>query len=254
MVVVIYFAYLAVLALVMPAPRPRKLRVLAVSTATIAAASLVGMPHIVPLAYLLVGYWLPAYLVSSPNRQVESRLIGFDRWLMGEWGMHAFRRAPFAVRQYFELSYLLCYAVPLAGYLWLAAAGFSDATTFFWEVVLSASFLCYGLLPLIPSRAPRIVEAVQASSSAGVRQLNLAILTHASVQWNTFPSGHTAASVATALAVAPYVPVAGVVIGLVAASIAAGSVIGRYHYAADAIAGVLVAIVAFVTATAAHAP
>jgi membrane-associated phospholipid phosphatase len=80
------------------------------------------------------------------------------------------------------------------------------------------------------------------------------VLDRASVQWNTFPSGHTAASVAAALAVAGHSLVAGMVLGLVAVSIAIGSVVGRYHYAADAIAGVSVAIVAFLTASAAIAP
>jgi hypothetical protein len=45
-----------------------------------------------------------------------------------------------------------------------------------------------------------------------------------------------------------------VVLGTIAVSIAIGSVVGRYHYAADAIAGVLVAILAFTMASAAHAP
>jgi hypothetical protein len=35
----------------------------------------------------------------------------------------------------------------------------------------------------------------------------------------------------------------------VALSIAAGSVVGRYHYAADAIIGAAVAVLAFATAT-----
>ena len=82
--------------------------------------------------------------------------------------------------------------------------------------------------------------------------MNLAVLNRASVQWNTFPSGHTAASVATALAVAGDVPLAGLVLGVVAVSIAAGSVVGRYHYAADAVAGALMAIVALVMASVAR--
>jgi membrane-associated phospholipid phosphatase len=87
-----------------------------------------------------------------------------------------------------------------------------------------------------------------------VRRLNLAVLSRASVQWNTFPSGHTAASLSTALAVGTHVPVAGAVLGFIGVSIAVGSVAGRYHYAADAIAGAAVAWLAFVMATASHAP
>ncbi len=82
--------------------------------------------------------------------------------------------------------------------------------------------------------------------------LNLRVLDRASVQWNTFPSGHTAASVAAALAVGSSIPQAGVVLGVLAVSIAIGSVVGRYHYTADAITGALIAVLAFVTANVAH--
>ena len=141
-----------------------------------------------------------------------------------------------------------------AGFAWLVLAGFADEADRFWSIVLLAAFLCYGLLPWIPTRAPRALERDRGVWRSAVRRLNLAVLGRASVQWNTFPSGHTAASLATALALGSVVPVAGVVFGIVAVSIAAGSVAGRYHYAADAIAGALVAILAFVMATAAHAP
>jgi hypothetical protein len=58
--------------------------------------------------------------------------------------------------------------------------------------------------------------------------------------------------VATALAVAGDIPLAGLVLGVVAVSIAAGSVVGRYHYAADAVAGALMAIAALVMASVAR--
>jgi membrane-associated phospholipid phosphatase len=50
------------------------------------------------------------------------------------------------------------------------------------------------------------------------------------------------------------VPEAGIVLGIVAVSIAVGSVVGRYHYAADAIAGAVVALLAFLTASVLPAP
>ena len=78
----------------------------------------------------------------------------------------------------------------------------------------------------------------------------MAVLNRASVQWNTFPSGHTAASAATALAIASDSPVAGFAFAAIAVSIAAGSVVGRYHYAADAITGGVAAAAAFVMVSA----
>ena len=242
-----YFAYLGVLAIARLKPRPA-----ALAFATLIAIVTVGMPGVMPLVYLLVGYWLPALIVRTPNLGLEQRLLNVDRRLFGASGLARFeRRAPRAVVEYLELAYLLCYAVVPAGYMCLLLAG-RDAMTIdrFWSVVLLASFLCYGLLPWIPTRAPRAIEPPRAAARSTIRHMNLAVLNRASVQWNTFPSGHTAASLATALAVGSQIPIAGVVLGILAVSIAAGSVVGRYHYAADAIVGAVVAVLAFATAAA----
>ena len=242
-----YFAYLACIAVARLRPRPAVL-----SAATLLSIFTIGMPHVMPLVYLLAGYWLPALIVREPNLRFEQRLLDIDRRLFGPDGLSRFERsAPRPVIEYLELAYLLCYAVVPAGYACLLLAG-HDAVVIdrFWSVVLLAAFLCYGLLPWVPTRAPRAIEASGGGRRSSIRQLNLAVLNRASVQWNTFPSGHTAASVATALVVASYMPLAGLVLGVVAVSIAAGSVVGRYHYAADALAGAAVAVLAFVMATA----
>jgi membrane-associated phospholipid phosphatase len=140
-----------------------------------------------------------------------------------------------------------------AGFASLLFAHYTGETLdTFWSVVLLAAFACYGLLPWLPTRAPRAVEPPGHEMRSSIRRLNLAVLNRASVQWNTFPSGHTAASLATALAVGIHMPLAGVVLAVVALSIAAGSVVGRYHYAADAIIGAAVAVLAFVMVAAAR--
>ena len=245
-----YFAYLTGLAIARLMLRPAILAV-----ATLLSILFVGMPHIMPLIYLLVGYWLPALLVRTPNLRFERLLLDVDHTLFGIDGLARFeRRAPRLMLEYLELAYLLCYAVVPAGYLVLVATGHDgEAIDRFWSCVLLAAFICYGLLPWLPTRAPRAVEARREAARSAIRQLNLSVLNRASVQWNTFPSGHTAASLATALAVGAYMPAAGVVLGLVAFSIAAGSVAGRYHYAADAIAGAAAAVLAFVMVSAVRA-
>jgi len=248
-VAAIYFAYLAGVAIARLKPLPAL-----VSIATLLSIFIVGMPHVMPLVYLLVGYWLPALTVTEPNVRFEQRLLNIDRRLFGADGLTRFeRRAPRPVIEYLELAYLLCYAVVPAGYACLLLAGHAaDTIDRFWSIVLLASFLCYGLLPWIPTRAPRAIEPARGVGRASIRKLNIAVLNRASVQWNTFPSGHTTASVATALAVAGDMPLAGLVLGVVAVSIAAGSVVGRYHYAADAVAGALMAIAALVMASVAR--
>ena len=238
-----YFAYLAIVAIARRAPRPAVL-----SITTLVTVFVVGMPHVMPLVYLLAGYWLPAMVVRKPNIAIQASLLRCDHTLFGEDGLARFeRRAPRLLIEYLEAAYLLCYAVPLAGYLSLLVGGHSTATIDrFWTIVLLASFACYGLLPWMPTRAPRAIEPPRSATRSWIRKANLAVLDRASVQWNTFPSGHTAASLATALAVGTDMPIAGTVLAAVAVSIAIGSVVGRYHYAADALTGAAVAALAFV--------
>jgi hypothetical protein len=241
-----YFVYLAAMAIARKKARPAIL-----STAILVCIFTLGTPHVMPLVYLLFGYWLPALLVREPNVGLERRLLEVDHTLFGAHGLEVFeRRAPRVLIEYLELAYLLCYAVVPAGFACLLLAGYpADALDTFWLVVLLAAFICYGLLPWLPTRAPRAVEPPGHEMRSSIRGLNLAVLNRASVQWNTFPSGHTAASLATALAVGIHMPFAGAVLAVVALSIAAGSVVGRYHYAADAIIGAAVAVLAFATAT-----
>jgi membrane-associated phospholipid phosphatase len=246
-VTALYFAYLAGMGIVR-----RSFPAVAVSIAATVLILTIGMPHFMPLVFLLVGYWVPALLVREPNVELERRLLDFDRQLFGPSGLARFEwRAPRVVIEYLELAYLLCYAVVPAGYVWLLLAGRQAAEVDrFWSIVLLASFICYGLLPLMPTRAPRAIEPVRDAARSSIRQINLAVLNRASVQWNTFPSGHTAASAATALAIASDSPVAGFAFAAIAVSIAAGSVVGRYHYAADAITGGVAAAAAFVMVSA----
>ena len=246
----VYFAYLAGVAIARRKPRPAML-----SCAVLLSIFIIGMPHVMPLVYLLAGYWLPALLVSEPNVRFEQSLLSLDRRVFRPEGLVRFeQRAPRALVEYLELSYLLCYAVVPAGYACLLIGGYDDGVIDrFWSIVLLAAFMCYGLLPWLPTRAPRAIEPERGGMRSSIRNWNLAVLNRASVQWNTFPSGHTAASLATALAVGNYSPLAGIILGLVALSIAAGSVVGRYHYAADALAGAAVAVLAFLMAAGARA-
>jgi membrane-associated phospholipid phosphatase len=74
----------------------------------------------------------------------------------------------------------------------------------------------------------------------------LDVLSRASIQLNTFPSGHAATAVAAALAVGARLPLPGLMMSVIALGILGGSVLGRYHYAADALSGAVLALVGFV--------
>jgi hypothetical protein len=250
-----FFVYVAAVALLMPVPAARKRRVFAravlISAFILAMAVPTGSAAArardwLPLIYLPLGYWLPAHLVKCTNPRLEAMLLAFDRRLFGPGGLPDFaNRGPRLLLELLELAYLFCYPVVPLGFAWLVLGGFPEEGDRFWTAVLLAGFCCYGLLPWLPSRAPRVIEGTPPRGRSSIRTLNLHVLDRASVQLNTFPSGHTAASLAAALAVGAHLALAGAVLGVIAIGIATGSVVGRYHYAADAIAGAAVALAAF---------
>jgi membrane-associated phospholipid phosphatase len=195
--------------------------------------------------YVLTGYWLPARLSGDPLPRVERMLAAFDERWIGAWPQQLARRGPRMVIELLELSYLLCYPLMPLGLASLSLQGWRGDSDRFWVAVLGAGLVCYGTLPWLPTRPPRALEDGSDVGPSAIRRLNLAVLNHGSVQLNTFPSGHVATAVATALTVISRLPLDGAVFLLVALLIAAGSVVGRYHFAADAVAGLLVGIGTF---------
>jgi hypothetical protein len=155
----VYFSYLAgVAAFRRSVPFGRRLRVFVIALLVIAALLLIGEWHVVPLLYLIIGYWLPALLVTNADDRLGRRLLAFDHQLFGVDGLPRFASgAPRALIGYLELSYLLCYAVVPAGWIWLVASGHGEHAGRFWTTVLLASFGCYGVLPWLATRAPRAV-------------------------------------------------------------------------------------------------
>lgn len=203
---------------------------------------------IVPLAVLLAGYRLSGLFFVSPMQTIEHRLLAADDRLLRRTGvLGAYAASPRIVHEFFEMAYVLVYPVIPAGVAALALGGHRDAIPRFWAIVLLAEFLSYGTMPWLQTRPPRALETVGGAVPLVpfVRRLNAAILDRGSIQANTIPSGHAAGAVATALAVADVMPLAGVVFLLFAASIVAATVLGRYHYLVDSVLGVAVAVAAW---------
>jgi len=196
---------------------------------------------IVPAACLLAGYWLSGLFFVAPMTRVERWLLRLDERI-------GISRATFPrfLCDYFELAYVLVYAVVPAGAIALVLGGHADDVPRFWSVVLLAEFVSYAMLPWVQTRPPRAIETLPViGSSSSLRRFNLAVLGRASIQVNTLPSGHAAGAMATALAVTSVMPAAGVVFLVLAISIASATVIGRYHYAVDSVLGVIVAVLAW---------
>lgn len=72
--------------------------------------------------------------------------------------------------------------------------------------------------------------------------MNLWVLDHASIKFNSFPIGHVAGAVSASLAIMGLMLTAGACCTAIAIGISMGSVRGRYHYTADVVLGVVVAV------------
>jgi len=247
---VFFFYVIAVSPIVPRLPRRARAMAMAGSLAGLAitAAAHLTPPHpilhdwLVPPALLLLAYWTSGLLFAAPMPRVEAALSAVDRWLEID---PAARATPRWLTQVLELAYVGVYPlVPIALVIHLASAEQPDPDRF-WTVILVTDFICFACLPWIQTRPPRALTTAQPWNTA-TRRLNVRLLGKTGIQANTFPSGHAAEAVAAALlvATAPW-PIAAAV-AVAALLVSAGAVLGRYHYAADALAGWAVAVVVWV--------
>lgn len=202
-----------------------------------------GLRLLLPNLYLVLGYWIPALLITADPLSPEPS--GFERWLSrsDERLRGVCPPVPSMLLLPVETAYLACYPiVPVSmGIVWSVAG--PEAVPRYWMTVLLAGFVCYASLPWLVSRPP----AKTASHASGaVKRLNALVLSRVSHKWTTFPSGHAAVAWAAAFAVARDCRIAGVALAIVAAGVSVGAAAGRYHYVIDVLLGLLVAVIAAV--------
>lgn len=241
----VFFVYCAAMAA--PLDPSRRTKVLsgafagAAATAAWTAAANWPIAHdwVLPPIVLLIAYWTSGALFTAPSAVAERRLYALDR-LLDVRGWSA--RAPRAIAELLEAAYVGVYPIiPVALALHLMLTPEPDQDRF-WALILITDYVCFGFLPWVQTRPPRVLEPGEPWRSS-IRRFNLRLVGTASIGANTFPSGHAAEALAAALLVlgAPW-PVTAAMFGA-AAAIGAGAVFGRYHYAADALAGYAVALI-----------
>jgi membrane-associated phospholipid phosphatase len=245
---VISFIYMAVVAACLRRGLTPTARVRAVGGAVagllLTAASAMAPYHpilhrwLLPPALLLLGYWTSGLLFVAPMKRIETLFAFVDR-IVRVRGVGA--KAPVSLAEFLEFMYAAVFAlIPIALALHLQFAQVPNVDRF-WTVILVTDFICFAMLPWIQTRPPRSLEAGDPWPSS-FRRVNLRLLGRASIQVNTFPSGHAAEALAAALLVSNLR--SGLFIWMLfnAAAVSAGAVFGRYHYAIDALAGWVVAV------------
>jgi membrane-associated phospholipid phosphatase len=248
---VVFFVYLVTVAeLVRQLESRAKWRIRAgAAVGTAAAIAAMRLPPasllnvwILPPALLLLGYWTSGLLFVAPMPAVERRLLALDARLRVQ---AIAARTPRLVAELLELAYVGIYPLVLAALGIALQSGVSAER--FWTVILVIDYICFGMLPWIQTRPPRAF-GVDAPWRSAWRRFNQRVVESSSIRVNTFPSGHAAEGLAVALLLLGGSGWLVAVMFAAALAVSAGAVLGRYHYAADAIAGWAVALIVFLFA------
>jgi hypothetical protein len=156
-----------------------------------------------------------------------------------------------------EMAYAGCYPFMVVAAI-PAYRHSPQAFAWHWTIVLSAELSCYVTLPWLQARPPREVRnssrlifpgppSLNSEKPAGknfaLRRFNESLLDKLSVHATTIPSGHVAGPIAAALSAWMIAPDYGPWLLAGALIITAATVIGRYHYAIDAVLGLIVGMV-----------
>jgi membrane-associated phospholipid phosphatase len=243
----IYFGYMAIVCWFRPLPLARRVQVTAAALATDVLVLIVArraasvVRNWAPMLYILVGYYVSGWLFVEASPRIEAWLIGWDRHLLGD-PTTRFARWPRGLLAYLDIVYMFCFVLVPAGFATLAYSGHAAEADRYWTMVVAAELGSFAPLAIVQTRPPWAVERVARLPDQAVHRLSSQFVRNVTIGVNTFPSGHAAASLAVAIAVAETLRLTGTLFLALAGSIAVASVVGRYHYIVDVGAGILVAL------------
>ncbi len=254
-VVIAFLAYAAIIGQELPVPQAVRDRVLLVNVVVaLVYAVLIRRDYAEPrLALSVIRDWLPLavvilayremglYALPHPAHQFESHLVSWDRSFLHAASPWIESLGP-ALPALLESAYALIYTMAPFAVAALYLTGRRESVDRFLFVFTLGVLFCYAQFPFWPSEPPRVVfrgEDIPLYETA-IRRFNLWMLSSYGIHTSVFPSAH----VAGAFAAAAGMKQAGGrkkwiyrALFALAALIALATVYGRYHYLADALAG-----------------
>jgi membrane-associated phospholipid phosphatase len=243
----IYFALIAIAALARSLPASRRIQLLGIGFVMPAIVFVSGTAAplwrdwVLPAAVILTGYYASGLFFLGPTPWFEASLLDIDRRLLGDPATR-FAHWPRLLLAYLDGVYIGCFLLVPAGFAVLTAAGLAAEANRYWTMVIAAELGSFLPLTVLQSRPPWMIERKAVVPDRAVHRAASLMVENLTIHANTFPSGHVAGSLAVALAVIRVLPGAGVVLLVLAASIASACVVGRYHYLLDVVAGAALAV------------
>lgn len=197
------------------------------------------------LAYREMGWFAQPHVKHA----LEASWVAWDRAVLRGGARAVIESLGPVIPSILEVSYSLVYALAPFAVFMLYVYRRRDRVDQFLFVFALGVLLCYGQFPFWPSDPPRVVFAGQDVPSylTVFRRFNLWTLGNYGIHTSVFPSAHVAGAFAAALGAFRTLPErrwVGRLLLTIACLIAVATIYGRYHYIADAGAGLAIAIVA----------
>ena len=263
-VLIAYYAYTSVLALVLPLRRPIPEVTLLVNLAVIAGLLILHHAErtwrrtfwsmlrdwyptpLMLLAYREMGWFAP----SSHTFELERAWIVWDRLVLRQFGVKAgIELLGPVLPAALEISYSLVYTLAPFSVAMLYVYRRRQRVDQFFFLFLIGILLAYGQFPYWPSEPPRTVFPGEDFPSYVTifRKFNWWLLGGYGIHTSVFPSAHVSAAFSAAFGMIRFLPEhkwVGRFVMVMAILISTATVYGRYHYFVDAVAGFALALLA----------
>ncbi|MDW8355601.1 MAG: phosphatase PAP2 family protein [Bryobacterales bacterium] len=265
LVLIVYFVYAIVVSQVLPVKASVPRTVFVVNVTVLAGILLLAYADglrrrrplsimrdwfplpLVLLAYRQMGWFAPAH----HTYELERGWVVWDRVFLYDLKVRAAVEVLGPVfPSVLEIAYSLVYVIPHFSLAVLYVYRRRARASAFLSVFVLAVLGAYALFPYFPSEPPRTVFPDQdlPSYTTVFRQFNLWLLGGWGIHTSVFPSAHVSGAFSAAFAMRrllPEKPWVGRTLLVLAILIALATVYGRYHYLVDALAGIALALVAF---------
>jgi membrane-associated phospholipid phosphatase len=203
------------------------------------------------LCYREMGWFAQPHTSFS----LENAWVVWDRRILNEWhGRVLIESLGPVLPSILEIAYALVYAIaPFCMAMIYAYDRRERANTFHFTFLLGI-LLSYSLFPYFPSEPPRTVFPGQDYPSVNTifRRFNWFLLGGYGIHTSVFPSAHVSGAFAAAFGMRLALPEQKWIerfLLVLATLIAVATVYGRYHYAVDAAAGLVVSLTAWAIAS-----
>ncbi len=204
-----------------------------------------------PLGLTLVAFReMELFMPKRFDYHLEQIWARWDYQLLVNWHLRSvIESLGSIVPFYLELCYFFVYGVGGYCLLVLYFKEKRNCVDYFFTIYLTGTLLAYALFPYFPSQPPRLVFPTLATphSHTWMRNLNLAILSAATIHVGVFPSAHVSSVFSAAWAmflVLPKQKIYGWGLVFYGTCVALATIYGRYHYTADVLAGLGISLVA----------